>query len=134
MLNLLKILETVVLKRVTLETKIYIEYKSEKLTSKQKLISNTFEKYFEDMEHNLNANLLDENIAKRRFTNRLSKLEQEEIKKIFDLHDLDEVVLNCDKPYFLNLLYLLDSLNNIKYIIDFLHNPKKGLKIANHNL
>lgn len=107
-----------IFKNNNLDIKLYIEYKSEKLISKQKLISNTFDKYFEELENNLNAKLLDETIASRRFKNKLSKPEQEQIIKIFDLHDLDEVVLNCDKPYFLNLLYFIDSLNNIKYLIN----------------
>ena len=96
---------------------MYIKYKSKKLISKQDLIKNTFDIYFKFIDENLKEELFDESHAKRRFQNRLSKFEQELIIKIFTLHDLDEVVLNSDKPHFLNLLYLIDSLNNIKYII-----------------
>jgi hypothetical protein len=100
-----------------LTTELYIKYKSKKLVSKQDLIRNTFDTYFSYIDENTAANLLDEAHSKRRFKNRLSKLEQEQIIKIFTLHDLDEVVINSDAPYFLNLLYVIDSLNNIKYII-----------------
>jgi len=100
-----------------LTTELYVRYKSKKLASKQNLVKNTFDIYFELIDKNLKGNLFDESHSKRRFKNRLSKHEQEQIKKIFTLHDLDEVVLNSDKPYFLNMLYLIDSLNNIKYIL-----------------
>ena len=93
-------------------------YQQTHTISKQILYANTIDKYLQNLENNFKNTLLPEPKAKRRYKNRITKTEFDIIKKLYDLYDVENIVINVEKPYFYNLLYLTDSINCIKYIID----------------
>ncbi|MCK9454440.1 MAG: hypothetical protein M0Q20_04735 [Sulfurimonas sp.] len=93
-----------------------VVYQQAHTISKQAFYTNTIDKYLQNLETNLKNTQLPEAKAQRRYKNRITKTEFDIIKKLYDLYDVEIVATNDEKPYFYNLLYLIDSTNCIKYI------------------
>lgn len=107
--------------QIEYKTILYIKYKKNNKIFEQELIQNTINIYKDNLKKALEIDKrYSEYKTKRRFKNRLSDNELNSIQKKFDfnnIYDLDEVVSVGKKPYFLNYYQMLNSLNNIRYII-----------------